>query len=452
MHIVLIGVMTQYSFRLSRQWLAAVFLLASTRLAVAQRFTHDINWISRHLGNITPYLPLGSIQDLQVPPGYSLEQIQIIVRHGSRYPADTDIEHIANAVSIVQKSTSPTDSWITGYDNVYTMERNFELDRNGQIQLYQLGRRLTKAIPYFIEAMIDNDIIRNFSAISTSSKRVTQSAHAFEVGLLEGYGPLPGQLNAAPLITLPENQNFLVGSSVSCKQWYYNVYMPEQATTSQPNLYLEAAARPIANRLSRELGISNLTPVDVYDIYLACAFDVSHRGWTKTFCSLLSPQDILALEYYMDLKEYYLFSYGSTLNGFSCYLVEDIMENIEQVVSGIDFNRTVIKAAHEDTIVNLETFLDLFKDEPILASDSSPLIIENRHFRSSITTSFASNFMFQVLRTIDDPSSYSIRVLFAEKPITLPGCPDEICPLPIFKSIIRPKLNCNDIESKCRRT
>src|SRR3954452_3548997 len=71
----------------------------------------------------------------------------------------------------------------------------------------------------------------------------------------------------------------------------------------------------ISNRISESLQLtSGLSPEYADYIYKACAFSIAFFDETKTWCSLLNKDEILKLEYFSDLIDYYSFSYGNELN------------------------------------------------------------------------------------------------------------------------------------------
>ncbi|KAL1929782.1 hypothetical protein VTP01DRAFT_1920 [Rhizomucor pusillus] len=408
-------------------------------------FHHDVDWIKQHLASKAPYPVTGTNRlDNITKDGYQVDQLQLVVRHGSRYPSDGDTEDIADALALLKSSTNKDAlSWLHDYENIYTDERSGRLDENGQLEEYLHGRRVAKSYPALLQSIFDQGTVKRISAYATDSPRVSQSAQAFLLGLLEGHGPLGSSKQiTVPMFTLPDDNNTVISFYERCPAYDKEVDDNDK-TNEQSKLYEEMAESPIAERLSKELHI-NVTAKDVTKIYTGCSFEVSHRNNVDTFCSLLSRNDILVNEYREDLSYFYKDAYAYEINKhMACDLMKDVMANINAAISGTeDYDKISLKFGHTQSILFSETFLGLFDDHKLLLANMTQSEINNRAFRTSKIATFASNVAFQVL-TKKSADQKFVRVLVSEEPVVIPGCKDIVCPIETFRKIMEPRLQCD---------
>ncbi|KAI8145974.1 histidine phosphatase superfamily, partial [Fennellomyces sp. T-0311] len=392
-----------------------------------------ISWISRHLATKSPY-PVPKQNFDKAIRGYTLEQLQLIVRHGTRYPSDGDTKDIAAILEKLRQSTNRTAlGWLDNYENVYLPGRAGALDENGQLEEFLHGRRVAKSFPKLIESVMDQDVLLSIDSASSWSERTTQSAIAFHMGLFEGRGVLGSAKQVAvPQFTYPDQGDQIIAIDDNCPAWANAT----ENSDSESDLYQVKAHTATAQRLSKDLGIT-LTPDDVDAIYTGCCFDVAHQHRVDGFCTLLNHQEILHAEYREDLSYFYEYSFGGNpLNSqVACALAQGIMEHIEK-----NDVRLVLKFGHTQTVMFLQTFLGVYDNKDVLTANSSQSVIDNRVFRTSNIATFASNVGFQILRK---NGKRFVRVLVSEVPVVVPGCHQEICPLETLKAALATKLKCN---------
>ncbi|KAG2223614.1 hypothetical protein INT45_009973 [Circinella minor] len=412
--------------------LAALVCWQSLILPTHGQYHHDINWVKRHLGSKSPYPVPENPATLK---GYTLEQLQLVVRHGSRYPSDGDTEDIANILEKLQESKNKTAlAWLEDYENDFTQERSGALNTQGQLEQYLHGRRVSEQYPDLIDSIFNLDIPLGIKSASSESERTSQSATAFHMGLFEGQGDLgKAKQVAIPLFMYPREGDKLIAIDDNCPAWD----VATENSGAESDLYQEKSHKATAQRLTTDLGI-DITVSDVEYIYAGCCFDISHQEREDTFCSLLSEQDILESEYREDLSYYYKYSYGTSLNEqVACALAQDIVKHIEEKDAQL-----VLKVGHTQTILFLQTFLGVHHEDPVLYANSTQSVIDNRVFRTSNIGTMASNVAFELLS--NKKGEQFVRVLVSEIPVALPGCDGkEVCPLETFKEALASKLKCN---------
>ncbi|KAK4517989.1 uncharacterized protein ATC70_001338 [Mucor velutinosus] len=405
----------------------------------------DTDWIKQHLGARGGY-PSNSVpQTDPIVKKYHVDQMQVIIRHGTRYPEDSDTEGINDALALLAKSKNATlTGWVADYDNKFLPRRAGALDRNGQLEHYLHGKRLAKSYPDLIESVIDDDVVQ-FTAYSSWSNRTSQSGQAFCMGTFEGYGAL-GKKNmlAVPQLSYAQNNDSLIAFHKSCPRWQKevdNAGLVDAAIEPLKKAYMA----PIAARLTKDLGI-NITASDVKDMHSACGSEVTMHNNANTFCLLFTKDDFLKMEYYDDLKHYYKYSYGipDINTEMACDLAKTVMNNIELAVSNTteDYPRLDLKFGHTETLLPFRTFLGLRKDKETLHWNSTQQVIDNRKFKMSEFNFFANNIAFQVLSSKNSTDKF-VRVLDNEVAIVFPGCDNEVCPIEQFRKALNPLLTCD---------
>lgn len=406
------------------------------------------DWVQQHLGTRRNYpserFQLGIDN---ITGDYNVEQIHLLVRHGTRYPVTSGIDAVTHALKKLSESNN-TDKvgWTKTYKHSYVMRRQGQLEPQGQIELFDMGRRLATRYPTFFNSVIDDGIVIGGDSLlqlsASWSSRTLQSGQAFSVGAFQGQGPLLGEskIMAVPIYSLEQGRDTLIAYLKACPRWKKEA--KQRASIILDPIY-EKYITPIAQRLSGVLGLE-VNVDDVKAIHNACTSEVSLYRRTDTFCCVFTKQDILTMEYMDDLKHYFLYSYGmDQFNGkVGCALGKHIMGHIQSMVNGDeDAVRLDVKFGHTQTLQPFRTLLELYKEE--LSINSTEAEIKNRIYRMSEFGYFGNNFMIQLLSHKRKTKEYYVRLLDNEVPIHVSECKSTICTLQEFYSFISTKLNCN---------
>ncbi|CAO3651433.1 unnamed protein product [Mucor hiemalis] len=380
----------------------------------------SLTWALGHLGTRSSY-PNKELRDYDpITLEYDINQIQLVIRHGTRYPVLSGIHAINEALlTLNESSNEQLVSWMKDYKNEYLEHRAGQLNGYGQEEEYLIAKRFAKRYPQLIHSLIDGDTIssNDFQAFSSWSNRTSQSGQAFCLGLFEGFGQLgPTNIMSVPILSFPQDHDSLISLDNSCPRWQLEA-KARIWELMQP--VLETFIAPISRRLSKELNIENVSITDVKNLYDACSTEISMRRRVDTFCKVFNRQDILQLE---------------------------------KIYSGRlrkqDF-KLDIKFGHSETTLPLRTFLGLYKDEPILSASSTKEEIENRKFRMSKFGYFANNVAFQLLSRKVDKQLF-VRIMDNEEPICVPQCKEVLCTLSEFKAYMTSRIQQCNYEDFCK--
>ncbi|KAG1358168.1 hypothetical protein G6F62_000945 [Rhizopus arrhizus] len=434
-------------FRLfSHLWsvLALFIALASFNKVEAKKHNDTsitLGWIMDHMGSSTNYPSYKfrhTVKD-DITKEYDLEQIQMIIRHGTRYPVSGDVEAIHDSIAKLKESKAHL-PWLKAVHD-YNMYYEGLLNSRGQMEHYLMGQRLAIRYPEFIKNLTYEGIISpQFTAYSSWSTRTSQSGHSFCMGAFKGQGHLGSDhAMGVPLLSYQENNDTLIAFHKACPKWKkYGKSITKEKTEFVHDKYL----KPIASRLSGNLGL-NISTDDVENFYSACQAEVSLYQKANTFCQLLTKEDVLNLEYIEDLKHYYKYSYGiPELNeDMACDLGKDLIENMNNT-NDVKLN---LKFGHTETLLPFRTLLGLYNDT--LSSSSTESEIEHRSFKLSKFGFYANNLMFQVLKHKSTKEKF-VRVMENEEVILFPGCKQKVCPIDQFYAYMKPRISC-DFTKNC---
>ena len=94
-------------------------------------------------------------------------------------------------------------------------------------------------------------------------------------------------------------------------------------------------------------------------MYKGCGFDIAVSNVTDQFCALFTEETGSILEYYDDMKNYYLKGYGYPINyEIACLLLQDIINIQQQYVDGTNTDiKGKFRFAHAETIMPLISIL-----------------------------------------------------------------------------------------------
>ncbi|KAL1923397.1 uncharacterized protein VTP21DRAFT_8377 [Calcarisporiella thermophila] len=363
-----------------------------------------------------------------------LEQVQVISRHGTRYPGKKDIKEFDALPSHFNKSElTGKYGWIQIWKNPFPIEKEDILDKQGERDLYLLGKRLAKHYDHFLSTFRYDETTVEFR--SSSESRSGQSGSAFAIGLFEGRGTLTrSHIQPVYIPTLPKGQDTQLAPKYACQKWQNEVKNDKKGAREQAKFESEQLAG-IASRLSGLFSIKVDTQL-VKTIYKACAFEWAIFRRKETWCSLLNLDDFKLLEYYEDIEDYYKHSYGNPLNEYvGCDLATSLVKDME---AGL--KKGVFKFGHSETVNFLYSALGFFKDERELDANWTKEDRERRKFRGSIISPFAANLIFELYNCANDGKV--IQAYVNEQRVEIPNCKG-VCKIDNFKQILGDKFECN---------
>ncbi|EGC30892.1 hypothetical protein DICPUDRAFT_7448, partial [Dictyostelium purpureum] len=445
---------------------------------------YDFNWLSKHLSTKTPYYKLtedsdndsnsgsaGSSEDSasSIPPQCKLVSIDLLARHGSRLPVESSIirlNQMAADIYQYQDKISKQFHWIFNWTVPYPKDIAGNLITQGQFEHYNISKRLLNKYPEYFANMKYKP--QNYEISSTLVSRTGISASSFAYGLLEGTGLLGGDFQPVFHQTASLNEDKLLRFFDTCD--YYKDQVKNGTINKNEQLVWQNLTFPnISIEISERLGLSEIwmpTNGIVSNIIESCAYDMSIGNISDHWCSLLSRQNILDWEYAEDLSNYWIKSYGHQVNyKIASQLLQKMIGGFDKYVKTQDKSLyrepiNILRFGHAETVIPFLALLGLYKDSEPLFANATKEQIENRLFRTSVVSPYASNigmFLFDCAPDNDtsDSSSdsnsgpsnhhlnskhrnfenFKILVEHNELPVLIPGCDGKYCNYATFRKI-----------------
>ncbi|KAF9522116.1 histidine phosphatase superfamily [Crepidotus variabilis] len=277
--------------------------------------------IERPWGAYTPYFSVEPYKP--PPPDCKITQVNIIQRHGARYPTSQAGPHIQAAVAKLQSVSEYKDKRLDFLKNyTYTLGVEdlvpfgaLEAQLAGQIT-YDRYSHLGLLSLSLSQAPSPNNLpfIR-----SSGDQRVVDSARNWTFGFSKAshgiYEP-----TVSVIIEAGEGKNNTL-SGRSCP----NANLPSSSSSS--STWLKLFAPPIAARLNLQAPGSGIEVGDVPVLMALCAFEsvgvagvgasvgleMNTKMRISPFCHLFTEDEFEQYEYLADLGKYYKTGYGNTL-------------------------------------------------------------------------------------------------------------------------------------------
>lgn len=245
-----------------------------------------------------PYSPWHPAERYPSPPnGCTINQVNIIQRHGARYPTSGADERIRNAVTKLQSANAYLDprlSFLKDYE-------------------YNLG--IADLVPFgaFQSTEAGAETFERYSALvsldrhglpfvrASGSDRVIDSATNWTAG----FAAASDNASEPRLsVVLSEELNNTLQDGMC----------PEAGTPDeQTQIWVDVFAAPIAERLNQIASGADLSAGDAASLIPLCAFETLAQEETSPFCALFSLEEFQQYEYLTDLEKYYNRGYGQRL-------------------------------------------------------------------------------------------------------------------------------------------
>ncbi|KAJ7112415.1 acid phosphatase [Mycena crocata] len=245
------------------------------------------------------YSPFYSVEEYIPPPvGCNITQVNILQRHGARFPTIGAALFIVSAVwklKSVDAYTHPSMEFLSSFE--YSLGVN-DLVPFGALQAYEAGALVFERY----RNLVDADHLPFVRA--SSGARVVQSATNWTAGFSAAsdyiyHPPLAVILSEQGNDTLENHMCPNAGSSAAQTAEWLAVYAP--AITARLNAWAPGAG---------------LTDRETQALISLCAFHTvasSTPARLSPFCALFTPTDFAAFDYSADLDKYYLTGYGAAL-------------------------------------------------------------------------------------------------------------------------------------------
>ncbi|CAL1711253.1 unnamed protein product [Somion occarium] len=246
--------------------------------------------IQKHWGQYAPWFPVEKYK--RPPKGCEITQVNILQRHGARYPNsydsyDESIKRLMEADKFVDSKLD----FLSEYE--YDLEEE-ELLPFGASQSFGSGETVFRRYSHLVNA-------KNIPFVRSSGKsRAIHSATNWTVGFAAAshhrYNPILS-------VVVPEEQNNTLNNDC-----------PNAGDgTKQKRAWLKVFAPPIAKRLEKAAPGAKVSNDDVFNLMAMCSFETLAKERGSEFCQLFKDREFKMFGYHGDVEKFYKTGYGEPL-------------------------------------------------------------------------------------------------------------------------------------------
>jgi len=315
-------------------------------------------------------------------------QLQLISRHGARFPTVKDWTTRMGPLLHKLKDHPLYED----HPLEYTTDQLETLSSRGHSQLVALGRRMAAVFPELMDHW-SNDTMRLESSFKTRSET---SAQSWLRGAFDGETLTPYKRE----LTQTHSDKYMRAFE-ACAQHVEQKdgKAAAQAEIGQNPKLWKAGERVgrVREQVMERLGWKTMSTSDLLTLYKTCGYLMLtesrfERGQPRepALCGVFSGTDLGALEYYFDLKKYYGFGYGLPVNS---QLARPLLQLIQEEWAQQQ-HKGSYRFGHAETTLPVMTALGLFKDKFQLRHDTDAALIESRQWNMSHVSPMASNILF----------------------------------------------------------
>ncbi|EIW81503.1 acid phosphatase [Coniophora puteana RWD-64-598 SS2] len=401
--------------------------------------------ITQYWGAYSPYYNAGNYT--APPEGCTVTQVNLLERHGARYPTSGAGPLIQASAEKLKGAQSFNGSQY-GFLSNWTYQLGTDvLIPFGAAQSFDAGQ-----VHYTRYASLVNSTTLPFVRAS-SSERVVETALNWSAGFAFASDkalPSPPPLS----VTLDESRNDTLDN-----------HMCPTAPTSQNQTaaWTNVFAPPIADRINNAAHGAHLNSTDIVNLLQLCPFETVAFEKPSNFCSIFTQDDFKGLEYYIDLDDFYSTGYGNPLgpvqgvgwvNELIARLTVQPVQDETQTNSTLDgspktfpLNRTFYADfTHDKTMIAIFSALGLFPQTENLSTSHPDA--ERTWFASRLVPFSAP----MIVEKMDCDGTPSIRILVNDlvQPLTFCGARDGMCTVDNFvESQAYARTNGNGAWARC---
>lgn len=340
-----------------------------------------------------------TIKPIEKPPKCEPVHINMVIRHGSRYPGSHRVGKMEALLKKINRFF-PSNStfrykslslpWHIPSDILNSASK--EMSALGLEEMYSIAKRFRARFHGVLKHGYSNT---NYSFVATDKLRSSQSAIAFAQGLFEGEGHLgPAKLRpVAVKFSGSYDDDKVLRIFEACPKW-------QKLTAKRNSQYRKfmngPEMRKVLRKISKRLQLAEkltLRPEVALEMFLMCAFGVQTDSADSSWCAVFEDADFKVLEYLSDLKLYWERSYGRKINyKMACPLYAEITDSFESFFKQ-GKPHGIFRFAHTGTVIPLLTMLGLYNDSVPPRADNFDQQ-GNRAFRVSDVVPMSGNVAF----------------------------------------------------------
>ncbi|SPN96746.1 related to phytase [Cephalotrichum gorgonifer] len=295
--------------------------------------------IFRHMGYLSPYFPSPGfgVDEYPLPPGAEIVQVQMLSRHGARYPEmGSRVEAFGKRISDAQGTFNVTGSLAFLRDWKYQLGAEILVPK-GRQELYDSGVLHS----YMYSKLYDPNT--KIIARTTTQDRMLKSAENF----MAGFFGLEWTNNATLEVIIEQDgfNNSLAGY-INCPNNY-----KDQAPREAAGIWAETYLQDAMKRFQGMTQGFDWTIKDTYAAQMMCPYETVAYGYS-VYCDLFTYEEWVGFGYSTDI----VFNGG---NGFQSPTGRAVGLGYQQEVMARLKNQT-LSYSHSQINVTLDSSTDTF--------------------------------------------------------------------------------------------
>ncbi|GFF29101.1 3-phytase A [Aspergillus udagawae] len=385
------------------------------------------------------YSPFFSLEDelsvsSELPKDCRVTFVQVLSRHGARYPTSSKSKKYRKLVTAIQKNATSfkgkfaflkTYNYTLGADDLTPFGEQQMV--NSGIKFYQKYKALARSVVPFIR--------------SSGSDRVIASGEKFIEGFQQAKLADSGATNrAAPVISviIPESETFnnTLDHSVCTK--FEASELGDEVAANFTALFAPA----IRARAEKHLPGVQLTDDDVVSLMDMCSFDTvaraSDASQLSPFCALFTHNEWKKYDYLQSLGKYYGYGAGNPLGpaqgiGFTNELIARLTRSpvqdhtstnstLDSNPATFPLNATIyVDFSHDNGMIPIFFAMGLYNGTEPLSLTSVESTKESDGYSASWAVPFAARAYFETMQCKSEKEPL-VRALINDRVVPLHGC------------------------------
>jgi hypothetical protein len=389
----------------------------------------------RSWAQYSPYIPVAKYAP--PPPGCVVSQVNLLQRHGARWPTSGSGKEMKKAVGKLQHAKHFKEhyldflkdfKWDLGTNDLLPLgaKQSFEA---GGVAFDRYAHILRKENPPFVRA--------------AGLPRVVASAHNWTAGFRKAnHNTIKAKLD----LVIPEASNLTLDDGMC----------PNAKGGKESKTWLKIFAGSIEKRLNAAAPGAHLKKKDTHSLMSLCAFHSQFLMAPSPFCGLFSAEEFTEYSYHSDLAKFYTNGYGANLGRVQGVgYVNELLARLTglPVQDHTQTNRTLDGSpktfpldrtfyadfSHDNEMVSIYSALGLFRqyllpEQKLDPANPSPL----RTWVTSNLVPFSARMVVEKLQCGDErlpvPKGVFVRILVndAVQPLEFCGGVAGLCELHAF--------------------
>ncbi|KAF1345076.1 histidine phosphatase superfamily [Delphinella strobiligena] len=377
--------------------------------------------VAQNLGEYAPYFALNSTISADVPLGCAVSFVQLLSRHGARYPTSSKVTDYNNTIAKIHKDAKNLTgiyAFLKDYYYDVTADQAGQLTTLGQQELVNSGIKLYER--YTGLTRYNTPFVR-----ASGEERVIESAENFTQ-------VTPAYPTVNVIISEATGSNDTL--SVSTCNAFENSDTGDDATDTWEDIYTPE----ISARISAAIGY-NISTKDTHYLQDLCAFDTvaSPTGEISPFCALFTDEEFAEYNYYGTLDKYYGYGAGNYLgptqgvgwvNELIARLTTHPVNDHTSTNTTLDTSKTTFPLgqtlyadfSHDDQLTSVFFALGLYNGTPLLSNTTVESLQETDYYSAAWTVPFAARAYFEKLTCLGYEEL--VRVIVNDRVLPLTSC------------------------------